>query len=286
MQRRAGAAFVVFFLLVGAASLALVTTASSPEFQVNGQELQAGDSFKAGGQTYNVESIEAKEGGGGGGHGGGGGGETTYTATFNWTNESFQYTESWGNNSTVDLGSKSWVVLTSEGGQKSFVLEEKINRTKILKNDKNAADEMVTYKGEPHVVITKNGSEELVPASEYFPDPKTRTISQGGTLNYKGNQTTVSEVTNESASVQWTAPKTETAEASQKGNVTLGDTTYFAYMESGEKVVLSQDFEKLNQFEEDTSQFHHLENGLWGVTILSGVLVIMLLGMAFMPSRY
>lgn len=286
MQRRAGAAFVVFFLLVGAASLALVTTASTPEFDVQGQELKQGDSFKADGQTYNVESVSKSEGGGGG-HGGGGGGGVTYEAVFNWTNQSFQYTESWSNNSSVSLGQNNWTVLTSEGGNKSFVLREEINRQKILKNDPNAADEMVTYEGKPHVVVTKNGSEDLVPASEYFPDPKTRQFSKGDTFRYNGNKTTVTAVENTSASVQWTAPKTQTASVGQQGNVTLGDQTYFAHFEeSGKTVVLSQNFDKLQQFNQETTTFHHMQSGLWGVSILSAVLVIVVLGMAFLPSRY
>lgn len=286
MQRRAGAAFVVFFLLVGAASLALVTTASSPEFDVDGQQLEQGDSFEVDGQTYNVESVSASEGGGGDGHGGGGGGETTYEAVFNWTNESYQHTESWENNSTVTVDDTEWTVLVNEGGNGSFVLREDVNETQILQNDPDAGNETVTYEGEPHVVVTRNGSEELVPASEYFPDPETRQLSTDDQFDYNGNQTTVTAVTNTSAEVQWTAPKTQTTSVTQQGNVTLGDTTFFAHFESGDGVVISQDFQQLERFNEEESQFHEMQNGLWGVAILSATLVVLVLGMAFLPSRY
>lgn len=287
MQRRAGAAFVVFFLLVGAASLALVTTASPPEFDVDGQQLEQGDSFEVDGQTYNVESVSASEGGGGDdGHGGGGGGETTYEAVFNWTNESYQYTESWKNNSTVTVDDTEWTVLVNEGGNGSFVLREDVNETQILQNDPDAGNETVTYEDEPHVVVTRNGSEELVPASEYFPDPETRQLSTDDQFDYNGNQTTVTAVTNTSAEVQWTAPKTQTTSATQQGNVTLGDTTFFAHFESEDGVVISQDFQQLERFNEEESQFHEMQNGLWGVAILSATLVVLVLGMAFLPSRY
>lgn len=287
MQRRAGAAFVVFFLLVGAASLALVTTASPPEFDVDGQQLEQGDSFEVDGQTYNVESVSASEGGGGDdGHGGGGGGETTYEAVFNWTNESYQHTESWENNSTVTVDDTEWTVLVNEGGNGSFVLREDVNETQILQNDPDAGNETVTYEDEPHVVVTRNGSEELVPASEYFPDPETRQLSTDDQFDYNGNQTTVTAVTNTSAEVQWTAPKTQTTSATQQGNVTLGDTTFFAHFESEDGVVISQDFQQLERFNEEESQFHEMQNGLWGVAILSATLVVLVLGMAFLPSRY
>lgn len=287
MQRRAGAAFVVFFLLVGAASLALVTTASPPKFDVDGQQLQQGDSFEVDGQTYNVESVSASEGGGDeGGHGGGGGAETTYEAVFNWTNESYQYTESWSNNSTVTVGDNEWTVLTNEGGDGSFVLRQDVNESQILQNDPNAANETVTYEGEPHVVVTRNGTEELVPASEYFPDPETRQLSTGDQFDYAGNQTTVANVSNTSVEVRWTGPNTMTESVSQQGNVTLGETTFFAHFEDGETVVLSQNFQQLNEYNAETSQFHEMESGLWGVSILSGLLVVTILAMAFMPSRY
>ena len=286
MQRSATAASVVFLLLVGAASFALVTTASPPHFDVQGRTLSANDTFTAGGQQYTVTNIQApSSSGGGGGHGGGGG--TSYQATIEWTNQSFQYTESWSNNSTVSFGNQNWTVLTGNGTpQGQFALREVVNQSQVLANDPNASNETVTYRGEPHVVVTRNGSEELVPASEYFPDPRTRRFSNGSTFDYNGNRTTVTAVTNSSVSVQWTAPSTQSVNVGQQANVTLGDQTYFAYFESGNSVTLSRNFDQLNQFNQETAQYNDFKRGLWGVVIVSGVVVILLLGMAFLPSRY
>lgn len=290
MQRRAGAAFVVFFLLVGAASLGLVVTAESPELEASGQTYQQGDTFTVSGTEYTVSKVEKSESGGGGGHGGGhggGGGSVSYEAVFEWTNDSFQYTESWGNNSTVSYDGKQWRVLVGDGDDPTtFTLEEDIDESAILADDPNAADEMVTHEGEQHVVVTENGTEKLVPASEYFPAPETREFAEGETFDYDGNETTVESVSTSGASLTWTAPKVESVSAGQKGNVTLGDQTYFLYFESGDEVLLSSDFAGLNQYEQASTEHHHHKNGLWGVTILSGTTAILLLGMAYMPSRY
>lgn len=285
MQRRAVAVFVAFFLVVGSLSLALVVTAESPHLDAEGRELRAGDSFTVGEQEYTVTSVDVSESEGGGGHGGGGG--TTYETVFEWTVQGSDYSQSWENNSTVEFDNQTWRVLTGDGDDPTtFTLEQQLDKQAILAEDPDASNETVMYEGEEHVVITENGSERLVPADEYFPEPETREYSEGDTFDYNGNETSVDTVSQSAAELSWTAPRTMSTSAGQRANVTFSEQTFFVDFQDESTILLSSDFASLNEYNEaaDTQQTH--ENGLWGVTILSGISAIFLLGMAYMPSRY
>jgi hypothetical protein len=50
--------------------------------------------------------------------------------------------------------------------------------------------------------------------------------------------------------------------------------------------VLTQDFESFRAQNDDIDSFTEQKNGLWGVTILSWLSVIFLVGLAYLPSRY
>lgn len=286
MQRRAAAAFVAFFLIAGAASLSLIATAEEPTFDVQTEPLQQGDTFSAGGTEYTVASVSAEESGGGG-HGGGGG--VTYEVVVEWTNDSARHTAEWENNSTVEFDGQSWRLLVeSAEDPSSFTLVEEINETAILQDDPNA-EGTVTSGGERYVVIVEDGERTLVPADEYFPDPETREFSEGQTLQYDGNDTTVASVASGGVTLEWTAPKTMSASAAQQGNLTLsGGQTYYAYFPSaqGDRVVISDNFDALDRFNHQVERFHKHKSGLWGISILSGLTSMLLVAMAYMPSRY
>jgi hypothetical protein len=285
MQRRAVAVFVAFFLVMGTLSLGLVVTAESPTLDAEGEELQAGDSFTVSGQEYTVSDITVEESEGGGGHGGGGG--TTYEAVFEWTVQDAEYTESWENNSTVEFDGKTWRVLVGDGDDPStFTLEEQLNKSAILADDPDADNETVMHEGEEHVVVQEDGEERLVDADEYFPAPETREYSEGDTFDYDGNETTVDAVSTDAAELRWTAPMTQSTAAGYRANVTLSDQTFFVEFLDEETILLSTDFAALDNYNEASETHHHHKNGLWGVTLLSGITGVLLLGMAYMPSRY
>ncbi|MFB6221925.1 MAG: hypothetical protein ABEH90_10870 [Halolamina sp.] len=282
MQRRAVAVFVAFFVVVGGLSLGLVVTAESPTLNADGQELQAGDSFTVSGQQYTVAAVDVSESSGG--HGGG---STTYEAVFEWTDQDAQYTESWENNTTVEFDGKTWRVLVESGDDPSTVtLEQQLDKAAILAEDPDADNETVMHEGEEHVVIEEDGEERLVPADEYFPEPETRTYSEGDTFDYNGNETTVDTVAADAVELRWTAPKQKSTSAAYRANVTLSGQTFFVEFLDEETILLSSDFEALAEHNEATTTYHQLKNGLWGVTLLSGTTAILLLGMAYMPSRY
>lgn len=284
MQRRAVAVFASFFLIMGALSLGFVVTAESPHLNADGQELQAGDSVSVSGQEYTVASVEVSESEG---DGHGGGGDITYEAVFEWTDQDAQHTDSWANNSTVEHDGETWRVLVGEGDDPStFTLEQVLDKQAILAEDPDAANETVMHEGEEHVVIEEDGEEKLVPADEYFPEPDTREYSEGETIDYDGNETAIDTVTTDAVELSWTAPETMSTSAGLRDNVTLGDQTFFVEFLDESTILLSSDFEALDQHNEATATHTRLSNGLWGVTLLSGATAVLLLGMAYMPSRY
>lgn len=292
MQRRAAAIYVALFLVIGAGSYSLIATAQTPtiSFEEPDNTYQQGDTFETGAQTYTVSDITAEvESGGGGGHGGGGGGALVRSGQVSWVNDSARYTETWDNNTTVTVDGTEYRVLVerTSGNPTAFDLQTTINETAILQDDPDADNETVTRDGERYVVIEdENGDATLVPADEYFPEPTSEQYSEDDTLQYNGNQSTVTAVENESVTLAWNAPKTNTAELSNEGNVTLGGETYLAYFPNNESVVLTQDFESYRTQTEQIEEFHTFENGLWGVVILCASIAVLLIGLAYLPSRY
>lgn len=79
---------------------------------------------------------------------------------------------------------------------------------------------------------------------------------------------------------------TQSASVGQHGTVTLSGETFFVHFDSADQIVISGDFVELRQYNYDTNQYHTHTNGLWGTSILSGIVAILLFGMAYMPSRY
>jgi len=282
MQRRAVAVFVAFFVLVGGLSLGLVVTAESPTLDAAGTELPEGETVTVSDQQYTVANVTVMEESDD--HGGT---SITYEAVFEWTDEDAEYTETWENNSTVEFDGTTWRVLVGDGEDPSTVtLEQQLDKAAILADDPDADNETVMHEGEEHVVVERDGNETLVPADEYFPEPTTREYSEGDTFDYSGNETSVDDVTTGAVELRWTAPKEKSTSAGKRGNVTLSGQTFFVEFLDGETILLSDDFEALAQHNDAVATHERHSNGLWGVSIMSGITAVLLLGMAYMPSRY
>ena len=290
MQRRAAALYVAFFLVLSVASYSLIATAEEPHVEFANPEftLSENETFPVGGTEYTVSSLEATtSSGGGGGHGGGGGGGIQRTGTIQWTNQSAQFSRTLANNSTVSFDNTTFrVLIPNTSDPSSFTLQNQVNRTEILKNDTQADDQLITRNGTEFVVVDDGNVTRLVPADEYFPEPTNRTFTEGQTFNFNGNRTTVATVTNQSATLGWTAPRNNTVEVSANANVTLGGTTYLAHFRNNQTLVLTQNFASYNEQTAEISRYHQYINGLWGVSIMGGLAAVLLAGMAYLPSRY
>lgn len=122
------------------------------------------------------------------------------------------------------------------------------------------------------------------------------TFQAGDRFNFDGQTYTVATVepsesesgeTTYEAVIEWqTEDGSQSTTLNQHTRTTLGGEEFFAHFESGEEVTLSANTAALNQHNFDTEQYNTHTNGLWGVTILSGIVTILLMGIGYMPSRY
>jgi hypothetical protein len=285
MQRRAAALYAAFFIVIAAASYSLIATAQTPtvQFENPAYELAEGDEFTAGGQTYTVSSVSAEMEGGG--HGSPA--SLVRSGEFTWTNDSARLTVTWDNGSTVTYeGQERLVAVPSAEDPQGFELREVIDREAILANDTNADNETVTRDGTEYVVVTENGTSRLVPADDYFPTPESTVYTEGQTIQYEGNESTISSVTSEAVTIAWTGSRTNTIGVGDEANVTVGGQQYLASFPNNDTLVLTQDYESYESQQASIASFQVHKNGLWGVSILSATAAVFLIGLAYLPSRY
>lgn len=285
MQRRAAAVYAAFFVIVGAASYGMIATADSPEVTLDNAEyeLSQGDEFTVGGQSYTVSSIDASLQGGG--HGGSA--SLVRSGEVRWTNDSARYTQTWENGSTVTYDGEEWAVgVPNASGRTEVRLVESIDRAAILRNDTAADNETITRDGEEFVVVTEGGTSRLVPADDYFPEPAVRTFAEGDTVPLDGNQTTLATVDADGGTLEWFAPRTMTASVGDASNVTLSGETYFAMYPDNSTLLLAPNADDYREAQGQIDAFNRHKNGLWGITAVALGTAIMLIGLAYMPSRY
>jgi len=284
MQRRAAAIYAAFFVVVAATSYSLIATAQEPTVQFEGEEaLSVNDTLSVGGTTYTVSSVSATTEGGD--HGSPV--RLVRSGELQWRNESARYTETWDNGSTVTFRDlEREVVVPNASDPTRFALREVIDREAILANDTAADNQTVTRDGEEYVVVTEDGTSRLVPAADYFPTPETTSYVEGETIDYRGNETTLADVSSDGVTLAWTAPRTNTQSLSDGGNVTLDGETYLAVFPDNSSVVLTQNFDSYRAQQSGIDRFTRYRNGLWGVSILGSVSAVLLVGLAYLPSRY
>jgi len=282
MQRRAVAVYVAFFLLVGSAAGVLVATAETPEvsFENPDHQLAAGDSFEVDGTQYTVAEItESEEGGGHGGE------AHTVISGVVEREQTVDASASLQNGSTIELDGQTWVVRPS--ADDSFTLVGTIDRTAVLEADPAAANQTQTIEGEEFVVVTdETGEATLVPAATYFPDPETRSYAVGDELSYDGHRATVESVSGDAVSLAWNTTETVSIDIEQNGRVTIGDTEFLGHFPDASTLVLSTDFESYEAQVNAQQRQSTNHDGLWRVSIVSLLSSLLLIAMAFMPSRY
>lgn len=128
--------------------------------------------------------------------------------------------------------------------------------------------------------VYQSGDEFTVDGQTYTVASVEATESSGG--GHGGGGGTTYEAT-----IEWDDENgTQSATVGQHGNVTLSGVTHFAHFDSGEEVVISSNFETLREYNTETAQYEEHTNGLWGVSILTGLVGMFLIGTAYMPSRY
>jgi len=277
MQRRAAAAYVTFFLVIAAGSYGVIATTEAPAVTVQPGEaehtLQSGTTFTVDGREYTVASISAEESDG----------TVEGTATLEWVNVSERLTASWANNSTITDGNRTYrVLIPNVSAPEAFQ----------LRPEPGDATNPHWQNGSQFVDVDIDGdgfTERDVPIGRYLQANESlsnRTIDREATITYRGNETRVISLTNESATLEWTADVTHTVELAHRANATLNDRTFLVFFPSTDTIYLDS-VETTRYFDRAADEdFYRLRtNGFWAVSILSGFAIVLLVGLAYMPRR-
>ncbi|MFW6382664.1 MAG: hypothetical protein ACOCZD_01340 [Haloferacaceae archaeon] len=285
MQRRTVAIYVAFFLLVGIASYGLIATADAPEVQLEDPDfaLAEGDEFEVGGQVYNATDVTRNEEEDEMGET-----EVSYEATVEWTVEDVEQSESWENGTEIAYDDAEYEVVAEENAS-DFLLREVIDREALLEDDPAADNETIERDGEEYVVIEEDGETRLVPADDYFPDPREERFETEDTMEYDNRTVTVDAVEEATVTVVWTTDETESTSLGEGEETTFGDTTYLAHFSGGEDNLRLELTSDVGNYEAELDRIDRHEQritGLWYVVALAGVTIAVLVGMAFLPSRY
>lgn len=266
MQRRAVAVSVAFFLVIAAGAYTLIGAAQQPTVSLEDENVDhrltsQGQAFTVDGVEYNVTEI---------GDG---------SATAEWTNESATFSATLENNSTTAYRDGNYTVLIpNESEPSEFTLRERqtVDRPTTTEN------------GTTYVVVEGEGDNRtLVPRSEYLDDPQVYTFRQGDQLEYRNNSTTVARIQQSGVTLQWTGKRTNSVTFEEGANATLGDDrTFVAHFPDNGTAELTSNHEAYQSDLDRIDYFHERVNGLWGVVIISSLAAVLLIGMAYMPSRY
>ncbi|WP_138007197.1 hypothetical protein [Halalkalirubrum salinum] len=281
MQRRAVAVYVAIFLLVGVGSYALITTAQAPTVSIDDAEYQLsdGDTFEINGTTYTASELSGEEEDG----------ETVYSGTIEWSDPEAELSEQWSNESTIEYDDAEWEVAVDSGDEPDgFTLVEQLDRQAILEEDPDVGNETVEDEdGNESVIVVEDGQEVLVPADEYFPEPRSETFSSGDTLTYNNETVTVDTVDPNFVIVTWTGEETYSEDLEQEQEVTLeNDQTFLVFFESDSSVGLIEDRSSYEAQVAQVDRFNDRISGLWYILVTSFSIVGLLLMLAFLPSRY
>jgi hypothetical protein len=281
MQRRAAAVYVAVFLVVGLGAYGVAATAQAPNVALQADEVDeegaVGTSFTVDGVEYTVANVSETTTGGGGGHGGGGGsttmqGELTYEATVTDT-------ETLESGDVIERDGMNWSVeVPNESDPAEFTLVENftIDRPTVEQN------------GSTYVVVEENGTRTLVPREEYlsdtFGEPETRTFQEGDAWN---DNRTVGNVTAESVPLEMQVVEPQTVTVTEGSNATLGEsgTPYTAHFPDDSTIQLTTNYEAYHEETAAVERFHDRVDGLWGVAILSTLASLLLVGLAYLPTK-
>lgn len=267
MQRRAAAIYATLFIVLAAGAYGTIGVAQAPSVGIANPDysLTEGDTVTIGGTEYRVDTVQES------------------SAELIWVESGVDFSETWENGSTVTIDETDFTVRTTTSTDPPSA-----TLTEVQELDENVTTTEVD--DEVFVVVQQDGERRLVPRSEYIRQvqgpPATRSFDEGDRVDYQGERTVASSITNESVTLTWTGPQNNT-ERIQHGDVTtLGGQDYIAHISEGSTLELSRDIDSYQAQVAALAKFNERINGLWGVSIISGLAAILILGLAYLPSRY
>jgi hypothetical protein len=205
--------------------------------------------------------------------------------------DSFTYR---GNETTVDAvsadgaelvwGESYRLAIANASNPDSFTMVQEFDVAARLAADSAVENRTVTRDdGRRYVVYRADGTTE--PLAEYLPTPARTTFREGDSLTFAGNETRVANVSATEVTLEWTGTRTNTVGLENGVNVTLVDQQFVATFPDEETVMLSTDVAGYRADLARQDSFKERQNGLWGVTILSGVAAVFIVGLAYLPVK-
>jgi hypothetical protein len=287
MQRRAAAIYFVFFLAIAVGAWSYIGVAENayePQFSVDGTTFQEGSTATIDGVEYEVTEL-GHAGGGGGGHGGGGGGDLE--ATLSWTDPSAPQTTTLDNGSTIDYRDGVYnVTVFNQTAPPSVLLREDLDVQALLAADDSVEDDLAEQNGTLYVVDAEDRS--LRPLSEWLPEPETATFSAGDEIEYENQTATVAAIERGGVTLEWEGSVEEETDLTEGTNVTLANgERYFAHFPAADRVTLAPpaEYPAYSQTVAERDYFGERLAGLWGVVIIAGMAALVILALAYLPTR-
>ncbi|WP_256302069.1 hypothetical protein [Haloarchaeobius salinus] len=271
MQRRAAAAYVALLLVITAGAFAFISTAEEPAVSLEDPDetLQDGSTLTVNDRVYNVSDVS--------------GGADEPAATLLWTNESAQWSESWSNNSTVTYQGdtyRTFIANTSEPTEITLRWEpgdrfspQWVDGVQYIDAEPDTPDRQA-MRVDTYVENSNNSS--IQP----------RTIDATSTLEYRGNETTITTAP-EQATFTWTSPRDNEVTVEQ-WNVTLNGVDYAVHFPNENTVQLQRGADAqvaLQEQRNQQSRFNERINGFWGVVIVGSLALVLLVTIAFLPRK-
>jgi len=288
MQRKAVAAYTLFFVVMAVSAYSVIAVASPPPVDIEGETFDEGTAFTKAGVQHNVSEIALPESSGeGGGHGGGGGASLEGDITYVVPDATLSETVDNGSEVTFREGTYLLEVANGTDGR-TAVLTEQFDVESRLGADDAVFNTTVESEGETFVRYRANDS--LVPLAEYLPEPDVERLATGDSVRITFDEepvdAQVAEIASDSVTFEWTGAEEFERGLTEGENVTLADgQRYVVHFPNNETVTLSQDFQGYADSQSRIDAFVERRNGLWGVTIISGLAAILLIGLAYMPVR-
>jgi len=198
-----------------------------------------------------------------------------------------------GNDSATLAWGEPYLVITGTASNDSFDFRQSFNVSGRLAADPAVEDETVTRADGREYVVYANGTTQ--PLDAYLPEPEVKTFSEGDSFSYNTaedgigyDDVTVEDVSEDEVVLSWREPVEHEVTAAEGDNVTLGPDrrTFVAHFPDNGTLQLSSNLGAYQDELDVQATYTDRVNGLWGVSILSGLAAVFLIGLAYLPSRY
>jgi hypothetical protein len=191
---------------------------------------------------------------------------------------------------TLVWGDNYEVVIANVSAPDEFRAVQQFNVTERLQDDPEVENQV--FQGDDgRFVRYRNGTTQ--PLADYLPARDSARFAEGDTLTFRAgsgvsapaNETTIANVSTGGVLLEWTGSRTTTTELTEGSNVTLAGEQRVVHFRDSSTLILSDEVVGYRDQVRTQNYFEERMNGLWGISILSGFAGIVIIGLAYLPSR-